>query len=130
MQAGTRIASTSCRLCAGSCGLKLEIDARGTIVSVRGDKANPVTEGYACLKGLSAHEALNHPQRILHPLKRQADGRFAAIELETALDEIATSLRSIMAALDWLDLLLFDDDRGPVCQVGHRGTPRDVGGRA
>ena len=39
----------------------------------------------------------NGPARLLHPLKRQPDGSFARIPLETALDEIAAKLGEIIA---------------------------------
>ena len=64
---------------------------------LRGDKSNPLTQGYACIKGLTAHEAQYSPDRILHPLKRRADGRFERISLEQALDEIAQRVQSIIA---------------------------------
>jgi anaerobic selenocysteine-containing dehydrogenase len=89
-------AVTSCRICAGQCSLIFTLDSSERIVGVRGDKTNPVTQGYACIKGLYAHEAIYSPQRILHPLKRRADGSFERIELERALDEIASQLATII----------------------------------
>lgn len=56
---------------------------------MRGDKADPVTRGHACIKGLTAPKAHYSPNRILRPLKRQPDGSFAPISLDSALDEIA-----------------------------------------
>ena len=89
-------AVTSCRICAGMCSLRLERDAAGRIVSARGDKANPLTRGYACIKGLQLPAAHASPQRLLHPLKRQADGSFTRIALDDALDEIAEQLRGLI----------------------------------
>ncbi len=91
----TREAISSCRICSGVCGLRLTIDENDKIVSARGDKGNPVTRGFACIKGLHVHETHYHPDRILHPLKLQADGSFKQIRLETALDEIAEKLQDI-----------------------------------
>jgi anaerobic selenocysteine-containing dehydrogenase len=85
-----------CRICAGLCALRLTLED-GRIVAARGDKSNPLTQGYACIKGLTAHEAQYSPDRILHPLKRRADGRFERIGLEQALDEIAERVQSIIA---------------------------------
>ena len=45
-------AVASCRICAGMCSLRLARDAAGRIVSARGDKSNPLTRGYACIRGL------------------------------------------------------------------------------
>ena len=80
---------SSCRLCAGQCSLRLHIDDEGEVVSIRGNHDNPVTHGYACIKGLTLHEAHASPDRILWPLKREADGSFRRIALSDALDEIA-----------------------------------------
>src|SRR5690606_32817866 len=79
------------------CGVVLTIE-RGTdrIVSVKGDKDNPLSKGYVCFKGLQAEEAHHGPQRLLRPLRRQVDGSFAEIDSEQALDEIADRLRAIV----------------------------------
>ena len=89
---------TSCRICAGMCGLRLQRDLAGCIVGAQGDKSNPLTRGYACIKGLQLPAAHASPDRLLHPLKRGEDGRFVRVPLEQALDEIAARLRTLMAA--------------------------------
>jgi anaerobic selenocysteine-containing dehydrogenase len=94
--AGAREARSFCRICAGNCALLLTV-AGERITAARGDKSNPLTHGYACIKGLHLHDAHNSPERLLHPLKRQSDGSFARIDLERALDEIAGSLRALLA---------------------------------
>jgi len=78
------------------CSLRLTRDASGRIVAAHGDKANPLTRGYACIKGLQLPAAHASPQRLLHPLKRLADGRFVRVSLDEALDEIAVRLRTVM----------------------------------
>jgi anaerobic selenocysteine-containing dehydrogenase len=93
----TTVRYTSCRICAGQCGLQLELDGAGEITSVRGDPENPVTLGYACAKGITLPEAHRSPDRLLHPLKRQPDGSFARIGFTQALDEIAAQMRDIIA---------------------------------
>lgn len=102
--------TASCRICAGQCAMRFTLDDGGRIVRALGDRANPVTRGYACRKGLTAHEAHYSPDRILRPLKRLADGSFAPVALETALDEIAAKLRAIIA------------QDGPDAVAGFRGT--------
>jgi len=101
---------TSCRICAGMCSLRLARDASGRVVSARGDKSNPLTRGYACIKGLQLPAAHASPDRLLHPLKRLADGRFVRVPLDEALDEIAQRLRALIA------------DHGPDSVAGFRGT--------
>lgn len=84
-----------CRVCGGSCGVVLTVED-DRIVSVRGDKAHPITSGYVCIKGLQADAQYYGPQRLLHPQKRGPDGTFSSIPLEDALDEIAEQLREII----------------------------------
>ena len=91
-----REARTFCRICAGSCALLVTVEGE-RVIAARGDKSNPQTGGYACIKGLYLHEAHNSPDRLLHPLKRRADGTFERIPLEQALDEIASKLRALIA---------------------------------
>src|SRR5271157_3175412 len=93
----TRTARSFCRICAGNCALVVTIE-NDRIIGARGDKSNPQTGGYACIKGLFLHEAHNSPNRILHPLKRGGDGKFHRVPLEQALDEIAASVRDLMRA--------------------------------
>lgn len=83
-----------CRICPVNCATIVTIE-NGRVVEIRGDKRSPVSNGYACSKGLQA-PALHHgPDRLLHSLKRQADGSFARIPSEQAMDEIAEQLKVI-----------------------------------
>ena len=63
---------SSCRICARQCSLRLSLDDEGGVVSIRGDRANPVSRGYACIKGLTLHEAHASPRPRSAPA--QADG--------------------------------------------------------
>ena len=98
-----------CRTCMGHCGVVVTVDDEDQLVGIRADRDDPQTLGFACFKGLQAVEAHNGPARILHPLKRQADGTFARIDLDTALDEIAAAIRAII------------DQDGPDAVAGYRG---------
>jgi anaerobic selenocysteine-containing dehydrogenase len=92
----TREALSFCRICPGYCGLILTIDDSEHIIGVRGDKAHPMSQGYTCIKGVQSAHLYHGQQRLLYPLKRQPDGRYARIPLEQALDEIAEKLRTII----------------------------------
>ena len=72
------------------------VDGRGQVVKLRADKANPFSEGYVCPKGPAYLEVQNDPDRVLHPLQRQADRTFAPVSWDVALDDIAGRLRAIM----------------------------------
>jgi len=107
--AGVRREKSYCRICSGLCGVEVDI-ADDRIVGIRGDKDHPLTRGFACSKGLLAVEAHYGEDRLLHPLKRTADGSFAPIALDTALDEIAAKLGAIL------------EQDGPGAVAGYRGT--------
>lgn len=92
-----REAVSYCRICSAGCGVRLQIDENERIVSVRGDPDNAVSRGHICFKGLQAEEAHHGPQRLLRPLRRQADGTFAQVPLDDALDDIAERLHQIIA---------------------------------
>lgn len=92
-----RTARSFCRICCAGCGMVLGIDdEENKIVSIRGDKDNPMSRGYVCFKGLQAEEAHHGPSRLTRPLKRQPDGSFTEIPSEQAIDEIADKLRGVL----------------------------------
>jgi len=95
-EAGTREAVSFCRICSGGCGVILTIDGEDRIVSVRGDKDNPLSRGYACFKGLQPEASHHGRERLLRPLKRMADGSYVEISSEQALEEIAGKLGPIL----------------------------------
>lgn len=92
----TRTAHSFCRICGNCCGVQLEVADDGGILSVRGDREHPVTQGYACSKGLESGDMHRRADRILRPLKRRADGSFAPVSIESALDEIAERVRTLV----------------------------------
>src|SRR3546814_11687592 len=74
-----REARSFCRFCMPFCGTRVTLDDKDHIVEVRGDRDDLMTTGYACLKGLQAPASYNAADRVLQPLKRQADGSFQPI---------------------------------------------------
>ncbi len=69
------------------------------MVRARPDGSASPYGGYLCPKGLAAIDFHNGAEgRLLGSLKRQADGSFAAIEAERALDEIGAKLKAIYEA--------------------------------
>lgn len=83
-----------CRFCHVFCGLDVEIEDN-RVIAVRGDRDNPVSEGYTCPKGRAERERINHPDRVLRPRKR-VPGGWQDLPPEQALDEIALRLREIV----------------------------------
>jgi anaerobic selenocysteine-containing dehydrogenase len=91
-----REAISFCRICLAQCGVTITIDDDERLVSVRGDKENALTAGFACNKGVDAAAMHQRRDRILKPLKRMPDGRLVEISLEQATAEIAEKLSAII----------------------------------
>ncbi|MFE0748355.1 molybdopterin-dependent oxidoreductase [Gordonia sp. NPDC058843] len=87
--------SSFCRTCAHGCAVKVQVES-GKVVGIKGDPDDPLYAGYSCIKGREHWTAYDHPDRLLHSLKKLEDGSFARISTETALDEVAERLRDIL----------------------------------
>jgi anaerobic selenocysteine-containing dehydrogenase len=89
---------TSCKIgaCEPFCGLTLEVED-GRVVSVRPDRDHPLTQGYACIKGMHVGDYVNDPERLLHPMRRGQNG-LERVSWEAALGEIGAKLRSLRDA--------------------------------
>jgi anaerobic selenocysteine-containing dehydrogenase len=83
-----------CRFCFNACAMLVDLED-GLPVAVRGDKSNPIYQGYFCVKGQQLLDAQRHPQRLLHSQKRGSDGVFRPIAAASAFDEIAQKLAQI-----------------------------------
>jgi hypothetical protein len=66
------------------------------IESLRPDPEHPNSRGYACPKGVSFDAVRRDPDRVLHPLQRQADRSFEPVSRTVALDDIAQRLAAVM----------------------------------
>jgi anaerobic selenocysteine-containing dehydrogenase len=67
----------------------------GRLTKVRPDPEHPLSAGFACPKGIAMTDVQNDPDRVLHPLRRRADGSFERITWPEALDEIGERLAAI-----------------------------------
>ena len=85
---------TYCRICEPLCGLVATV-SDGNLTKLRPDPEHPLSRGFACPKGIAMTEIQNDPDRVLHPLKRSADGSFERISWERALNEIGDRLGAI-----------------------------------
>ncbi len=68
------------------------------IIRIQGDADHPTTHGALCTKVARYAERVNHPERVLTPLRRvgpKGSGQFAAISWDEALDEVASRLGAI-----------------------------------
>ena len=89
--ANTEWHKTACILCSINCGIEVQLDGR-RLARIRGDKANPHSEGYTCEKALRLDYYQNARDRLTTPLRRRPDGGFEAIDWDTAIAEIAGKL--------------------------------------
>ncbi|MBW2419180.1 MAG: molybdopterin-dependent oxidoreductase [Deltaproteobacteria bacterium] len=89
--------STACILCECNCGIEVQTGGEGGrhLVKVRGDKAHPVSQGYACEKPSRLDRYQNHRDRVTSPLRRRPDGSFEEIDWDTAIREVAAKLAAI-----------------------------------
>ena len=86
---------TFCRICEPMCGLDVQVED-GRVTQVRGAKDHVQSKGHLCAKAQAAAEMTYDPDRILHPLKRNAaSGEFEKISWDQAYSEIAERLTTI-----------------------------------
>jgi anaerobic selenocysteine-containing dehydrogenase len=88
---------TACILCECNCGLEVQVGGEGNrhFTRIRGDKAHPASQGYACEKPHRLDYYQNGPDRITSPLRRKADGSFEEIDWDTAIREVAERLAAV-----------------------------------
>jgi anaerobic selenocysteine-containing dehydrogenase len=84
-----------CRFCHAVCGIEVDVED-GRVVDVRGDREHAVSQGYLCVKGRELAAQHTSPDRLRSTKKRGADGTFADLPSETAMDEIAARLAAII----------------------------------
>ena len=85
-----------CRICSAHCGVLATV-TDGTLTKVTGDPDNPMFKGYTCAKGRALPDIHNNPGRLLRSQRRQADGTYADIDAERAMDDIAATLTALIA---------------------------------
>jgi anaerobic selenocysteine-containing dehydrogenase len=93
-QGKTTTQHTFCRICEAACGLKVDIDGAGNAVHIAPNEQHIASTGYACLKGLKAHEFRDSPDRITQPMKR-VNGELVEISWAQALSEIGGTLKRL-----------------------------------
>lgn len=85
---------TYCRICEPLCGMVATV-RDGELVRLRPDAEHPLSQGFACPKGIAFAEVQNDPDRVRHPLRRTADGSFEQVSWATAMADITARLRRI-----------------------------------
>src|SRR3954466_43174 len=86
---------TFCRICEALCGMVATVED-GRVTKLRPDRDHPLSQSYACPKGIAMLDVQNDPDRVLHPLKRVGGpGEFVRVTWGEALDDIAQRLRGV-----------------------------------
>src|SRR4051795_10243074 len=86
---------TFCRICEALCGMVATVED-GRVTKLRPDRDHPLSQGYACPKGIAMLDVQNDPDRVLYPLKRVGGpGEFVRVTWGEALDDIAQRVRGV-----------------------------------
>ena len=88
----------ACHLCEAICGVVIETEG-DTIVSIKGDKADPLSRGHICPKAVALKDIHEDPDRLRAPVKRVTDANgdttWEEISWDEALDTTAKALVDI-----------------------------------
>ena len=101
---------TYCRICEANCGLVATVED-GRVTKLRPDREHPLSQGYACPKGIAFPEVQEDPDRLLHPMRRGADGELERVSWDEALADIGERLRRVR------------DEHGPESIGMYMGNP-------
>ncbi len=82
---------TTCRLCEARCGRLAHFEADGRLV-LSPDPQDPVAGAFPCAVAEESPRALNHPQRLLGPMRRDASGSLVPASWEEAFADIGQRL--------------------------------------
>lgn len=90
--------------CPSTCALDVEVLSPTRVGRLRGSRRQDYTDGVICAKVARYAERVNHPERLMQPLRRVGDKgqgieAFEAISWDDALDEVAE--RFLLAEQVW-----------------------------
>ena len=119
-----KVTNTTCPYCSASCGQRVVVALTGAnvgkVVDIYGDFESPMNSGGLCAKGAGAHQLVTNPRRIgawagTHPVnpafaydasftdgiayRRDGDGAWVKVSLDSAMTEIAGSLTTARGAV-------------------------------
>jgi anaerobic selenocysteine-containing dehydrogenase len=83
------------------CGMLAEV-RDGELVGVKGDKDNPDSQGFLCVRGQASREIIGNPARLLYPLVRDRRGdAFRRATWDEAFDRIVAGMQDPAAVGMW-----------------------------
>ncbi len=83
----------ACNICDAMCGVEIEYQGE-QILSIRGDKNDPVSKGYICPKATALQDLHEDPDRLRQPMLKTENG-WKAIPWEEAFELAAEKLTSV-----------------------------------
>ena len=89
-----RVVPGGCHICFNSCTVDYHL-RDGRVSNVFGNSADPVFEGRVCPKSQMTLQLYDHPDRLMHPLRRTRGGALQRVSWASALDEIAERLQGV-----------------------------------
>jgi anaerobic selenocysteine-containing dehydrogenase len=93
------IKQTFCRICEPLCPISATVQD-GAVVKLEPSRDHPVSQGFACHKGLNYLQIHDHPDRVNAPLRRinsktELPARFEPVGWDEAMADIGARLRAI-----------------------------------
>jgi len=95
MGSAQKIHHRACNLCEAICGLEITVQSN-EIVSIKGDKNDPLSKGHICPKAIALQDLYADPDRLKQPLKKTPDG-WQKISWNQAFDEVTQAVKSTQA---------------------------------
>ena len=90
----TETKHTFCRFCEVMCGLTVTV-TDGEVTKVRPDRDHPVSQGFACNKGLLTLDVHADPDRLDEPMRRRGT-EWETVSWPEATAEVADRLRDVL----------------------------------
>ena len=87
---------TFCRYCLASCGVEVTVE-NNRVRKISADKQNPHSWQDFCAKGRTANQVVEHPRRILNPMRRVGDS-YAEATWDEAISDIAARMNALIDA--------------------------------
>ncbi|MBI1397182.1 MAG: molybdopterin-dependent oxidoreductase [Betaproteobacteria bacterium] len=83
------------------CGMLAEV-REGKLLGVHGDRDNPDSQGFLCIRGQASREVIDNPARLLHPLVRdRRDAEFRRASWDEAFERIVAGMQNPAAVGFW-----------------------------
>jgi anaerobic selenocysteine-containing dehydrogenase/Fe-S-cluster-containing dehydrogenase component len=83
--------ATTCRECVAGCGVRVRV-REGRAVKLEGNPDSPINRGRLCARGQAAIQGLYNPDRVDHPMVRNANGAFEAIDWDGAIQRLSAKV--------------------------------------